>query len=204
MLVAEARRVTIHYGESIAVKEASCVVGPGEVLGIAGVSGSGKSTLLRALHGHLPPGARISAGSVERWGKTAYIEQEASLAFSPYLRLGEQLAHCAKDRHRDKLEELLAQVRLADPKRAMRAYPHEMSGGELQRVAFAQALAARPDAILADEPTTAMDPVLQREIVTLALEICRERGLALVWVSHNRPMLAAIADRVLDMDGQTQ
>lgn len=202
MLVVQARGLTISYGGAIALRQVHCQVRSGEILGINGPSGSGKSTLLGALHGHLPRGARQEAGSVERFATTAYIEQEARMAFSPYLRIGEQLAH-SKHKAVASIESALERVGLAEARRIARAYPHEVSGGELQRAAWAQALLAAPAAILADEPTTALDSVAQRALVEMAVRLCREAGLALVWVSHHRPLLAAISDRFLTLERGT-
>lgn len=194
--------VTVAYGENIAVRGVSFSLGRGEIAGLLGVSGSGKSTLARTLLGKLPGGARLVAGTVERMGTAALIPQEPALSLSPYLRAGEQVRRCAGRRHggEARILELFAELGLPDPPRILRAYPHQLSGGQQQRVAWAQALIQSPDLLLADEPTTALDTIRQRELVTLVTAAARSRGCAVLWISHDLNLLAAVAPRLLVLE----
>ena len=195
----------------------------GEIVGLLGESGSGKSTLALALLRVLPQDARI-AGSVEfegrdllrlseremraiRGGRISIIFQEPGLALNPVLRVGTQLteilrAHTAWDRHRrrDHAHALLAQVELPDVERILASYPHELSGGQAQRVLIAQALACSPALLIADEPTASLDSTVQAEILALLAKLRREHGLGILFITHNPALLLGFADRVLVLD----
>lgn len=197
------QNATVAYGENIAVRGVSFTLARGEIAGLLGVSGSGKSTLARALLGRLPAGARLVAGTVERGGTAALIPQEPALSLSPYLRAGEQVRHCAGRRNgggEAAILELFAHLGLPDPPRILRSYPHQLSGGQQQRVAWAQALIQSPDLLLADEPTTALDTIRQRELVRLVTAAARSRGCAVLWISHDLNLLAAVAPRLLALE----
>lgn len=204
MPVVQAEQLTVAYGASPAVRDVSLALAEGEIAGLLGVSGSGKSTLARALLGRLPPGARIARGRVERNGAAALIPQEPALSLSPFLRAGDQIRHCAAARAipagNAELAALLAQLGLPDPERILGAYPHQLSGGQRQRVAWAQALVQRPALLLADEPTTALDSMRQRELVSLVNTAVSARGCAVLWISHDPALLGAVASRILVMD----
>ena len=183
-------------------------VARGEALGIVGESGSGKSLTLRALLGLLPSGVRVSSGSVVVGGPIGMVFQDPLTALDPLTRIGGQLraaveaaepgaAHGAV---RERVEALLAQVRLPDPRRMARAYPHQLSGGQRQRVVIALALAGNPAVLLCDEPTTALDVTVQQEVLQLLRELRASRGLTLVFVSHDLAVVAGMCDRVVVMD----
>lgn len=198
-------------------------VGEGESIGIVGESGSGKSTLALAAMGYLKRGLRLIEGSVAfrgedvfsrsrrelekiRGGELALIPQNSGQSLTPTLRIGAQLAEALRlhssvpaSRHKAKAAELLGQVRLPDPRAILSRFPHELSGGQQQRVAVAMALAGEPRALLLDEPTTGLDVTTQAHILELLREIARERGMAMVYVSHDLGAIARVCDRVVVM-----
>ncbi len=187
-------------------------VAPGEALGIVGASGSGKSLTLRAVLGLLPGGTRVSAGSAEAGGRAGMVFQDPQTALDPLTRVGthlvealrardtEQRIRAARGEVRSRALELLERVHLPDPERAFRAYPHELSGGQRQRVVIALALAGDPDVLLCDEPTTALDVTVQRRVLAELDGLRRERGLTLLFVSHDLAVVAALCERVAVMD----
>ena len=191
----------------------------GEVFGIAGESGSGKTMSVLALMGLLPPGAVVEGRAVFAGRdllrlphrelrrvcgrELAMVFQDPMTSLHPMLSLGKQLTEHVR-RHlglgqRDAAEralELLREVRIPDPDRALNAFPHQFSGGMRQRIAIAGALACRPTLLIADEPTTALDVTVQAGIIRLLDRLRRESGLAIVLISHDLGVLSAIADRV--------
>ena len=198
-------------------------VAEGESIGIVGESGSGKSTLALAAMGFLKRGLRLLDGSVTfrgqdmfsrtrpelekiRGGELALIPQNSGQSLTPTLRIGAQLIEALRlhssvpaSEHVAKAAELLGQVRLPDPKAILSRFPHELSGGQQQRVAVAMALAGEPHALLLDEPTTGLDVTTQAHILELLREIARERGMAMVYVSHDLGAIARVCDRVVVM-----
>ncbi len=219
----EVSGLTICFGKTLAVDDISFALGEGEAIGIVGESGSGKSaTILAALRLH-PAGTTISARALAfrgqdimrlsdgalrdlRGGGIAMIFQDPLTALNPLMRIGKQIAevltrHRGLSRHAADLEalRLLTQVGITEPARRARQYPHEFSGGMRQRVMIAQALAGDPALLIADEPTTALDPTVQAEIVRLIAQLRRERGTGLIWVTHDLALMAGIVDRVLVM-----
>ena len=198
-------------------------VGPGESVGLVGESGSGKSTLALAAMGYLKRGLRLLGGSAGfkrhdmfglsrgelekiRGGQMALIPQNSGQSLTPTLRIGAQLGEALRlhsalpgAEHTDKIIELLGQVRLPDPETIVRRYPHELSGGQQQRVAIAMALAGEPEALLLDEPTTGLDVTTQAHILELLRDIAAERGMAMVYVSHDLGAIARVCDRVVVM-----
>jgi peptide/nickel transport system ATP-binding protein len=203
----------------------SLSVGPGERVGLIGESGSGKSLTAMAAAGLLPRGL-TAGGSVRLAGEevvgapdraldrlrgtaVAFVFQEPLTALDPLMRVGGQIAEplrrrarrdgrrlAAGDVRRTVLD-LMVEAALPEPERIARAYPHEISGGQRQRVAIAMALACRPDLLIADEPTTALDVTTQTEILALLDRLVRERGMALLFISHDLPVVATIVERVL-------
>jgi oligopeptide transport system ATP-binding protein len=194
-------------------------VEPGEVFGVAGESGSGKTVSMLALLGLLPEGAAVD-GSVLFGGRDllrlprsrlrrvsgrdiAMVFQDPLTSLHPMLSVGRQLTehvrlHLGLDRRaaQHRATELLAEVRLPDPESAVRAYPHQFSGGMRQRIAIAIALACRPKLLIADEPTTALDVTVQAGILRLLDRLRRENDLAVVLITHDLGVMSSIADRV--------
>jgi peptide/nickel transport system ATP-binding protein len=206
-----------------AVSGVSFDVAAGDVLCIIGESGSGKSVTLRALMGLLPPGRQIVEGSVRvgehdilglserqlrdvRGSRIAMIFQEPMTSLDPVYTIGEQISEtivrhegCSK---RDALRRalvLLQLVKIPSAERRLRAYPHELSGGLRQRAMIAVALSCRPQLLLADEPTTALDATVQIQVLVLLRKLQRELGMAAVFVTHDLGVAAQIADKIAVM-----
>ncbi len=204
------------------VQNLGFAIAPGERLGLIGESGSGKSLTAMSVLGLLP--RTISAsGSITLAGQSvigapdrdldrlrgtavACVFQEPLTALDPLMRLGAQVAEAVTRRARrdgqpvnvrQTVLDLFTQVALPDPERIAKSYPHEVSGGQRQRVAIAMALACKPDLLIADEPTTALDVTTQAEILKLLDRLVRERGIALLFISHDLPAVAQVVDRVV-------
>ncbi len=178
----------------------------GELLGIAGASGAGKSTAMLSLMGILPEQVQITSEKLKQHGTKAMIFQDASASLNPLVRVGKQLtetilAHqrCTGKEARERAETLLDEVGIQNPGQRMKQYPFELSGGMKQRVAIAIALACNPDLIIADEPTTALDVTVQRQILDLLKKIAEETHTAIVLVSHDLGVIASMCSRVLVM-----
>ncbi|MFC4140229.1 MULTISPECIES: ABC transporter ATP-binding protein [unclassified Microbacterium] len=188
----------------------------GERLGLIGESGSGKSLTALAVMGLLPEAASAS-GSI-RWDDTELIGlpdrrmaelrgdqigmvfQEPRTALNPIRTVGRQIAETVRIHERlskaaahERAVQAAAQVRLPDPETIVDRYPHQLSGGQRQRVAIAMALAANPRLLIADEPTTALDVTIQAEILNLLLSLVSERGMSLVFITHDLAVLAQVA-----------
>ncbi|WP_405098453.1 ABC transporter ATP-binding protein [Micromonospora sp. NBC_01412] len=198
--------------------DVSFTVGEGEMVGIAGESGCGKSLTAQTLLGLLPAGAKVTGSArfagtellsldTRRWQKVrgagiAMVFQDPTAALHPMLTVGRQLTehmqvHLGLDRRAAgrRAVELLDQVRIPDPQRAVRAYPHQFSGGMRQRAAIAIALAARPRLLIADEPTTALDVTVQAGILALLDQLRAETGLAVAFITHDLGVLSALTTR---------
>ena len=216
--------LTIDFGKdgSRAVDGIDLTIAPGEALGIVGESGSGKSVTWLAALGLLPARARVS-GSVRLEGqqlvgaparllegvrgkRIAMIFQDPSSCLNPVHRIGRQLGEALK-LHRGlggtaaeaETLRLLDQVGIADAKRRLGDYPHQLSGGLNQRIMIAMALAGQPDLLVADEPTTALDATIQAQILALLAGIRRDTGMALVLISHDLGVVAENVNRVAVM-----
>ena len=202
-----AEGLTIGYGESIAVAGVSIELPVGEVVGLTGVSGSGKSTLGRALAGVLGPEACVMGGEVNRLVKTGFVPQEPVLWLSPYLQVGGQVMdyvnRSGKPCPMDLVMDTFLRLGLKDPARIFSSYPHELSGGQLQRIAWAQTLVSEPKFIIADEPTTALDSILQREILQMVVTEVMSSRCGILWISHDLNLLQALGGRILAMEGGT-
>ncbi|MEU3984413.1 ABC transporter ATP-binding protein [Streptomyces sp. NPDC026672] len=196
---------------------------PGRVVGVVGESGSGKTLTCRAALGILPPHFEVSAGTVEiagtdiatltpaQWtalrGTTvAAVFQDPASYLNPSVRVGPQIAEVVRVKKglkrreaRHRALELLDAVRLREPALVYGQYPHELSGGMLQRVLIAAAVAADPRVLIADEATTALDVTVQAEILDLLADLRERTGLALVVVSHDLAVVAQLCDEVLVM-----
>src|SRR3954470_5728829 len=202
------------------LRDVSLEIAPGEVLGLVGESGSGKSSLAWALMRHLPANAREVSGSLRlgdidlqalgprqltevRGRRIGMVFQDPSTALNPTLTIGRQITE-ALMRHRDLKArdardlaiELLGHVELRDPAAMLRRYPHEISGGEKQRVIIATAFGCRPDVILFDEPTTALDVITGARILELFARLREETGVAALYISHDLALVTRVADRV--------
>ncbi|MFZ5749954.1 MAG: dipeptide ABC transporter ATP-binding protein [Pseudomonadota bacterium] len=211
------------------VRDLSFTLNRGETLAIAGESGSGKSITSLAIMGLLPPPAvRVTGGSVRLGGtdliglpearlralrgdRIAMIFQEPMTSLNPVLTVGTQLAEAIRAHDpvgraeaRARALAALKAVRLSQPERRLDQYPHELSGGMRQRVMIAMALALRPEVLIADEPTTALDVTVQREVLDLLRDLQREMGTAIILITHDMGVVAEMADRVIVMQGGRQ
>ncbi|MBI2237286.1 MAG: ABC transporter ATP-binding protein [Actinobacteria bacterium] len=210
-------------GEAPAVHDVSFQLERGEALGIVGESGSGKTVTCRSLLGLLPQNARVT-GRIEingadivaltpkelarlRGRKAGMIFQNPSSYLDPVMPVGEQIGEGLRFHFgvpprvaRERSVELLGHVRITDPERRVDDYPHELSGGMKQRVMIAGALACRPEILIADEPTTALDVTVQARILELLKDLRKEDELSLILVSHDLGVIASICDRVIVMN----
>lgn len=197
------------WGQQVreAVHAVSFQVNPGETVGIVGESGSGKSTLVRAVAGLLPDDAQVAydrcdmSGGFERIGM---VFQEPVTFLNPTMTVGKQITESIRLHNQQKTEkeqaiELLEYAGVRHPENWMGRYPFELSGGQCQRVVLAIALASKPDLLIADEPTTALDVTVQRKILERLKRIAEETNMALLVVSHDFGVIASLAERVLVM-----
>jgi peptide/nickel transport system ATP-binding protein len=210
-----------------AVRNLSFSIDPGEVLGLVGESGSGKSITSLAIMGLLPPAAVVSGeitfqngdGAASRLTKLpseqlrqlrgsriAMIFQEPMTALNPVMRVGEQIAEAVRAHHRVSKEEAwrravegMRDVAIAEPEQRARSYPHQLSGGMRQRVMIAMAIVNRPQLLIADEPTTALDVTIQQQILDLLNDLRQKFGLAMLFISHDLAVVSHVADRVAVM-----
>ncbi|MBK6005074.1 ABC transporter ATP-binding protein [Ramlibacter ginsenosidimutans] len=211
-------------GPALAVRNVGFTLERGETLGIVGESGCGKSLTVMALMGLLPEGARVT-GSIAFEGKElvglperdlqalrgdrmAMVFQEPMTALNPVHTVGDQVAEplrlhrgVSRAEARKQAIALLDRVGIPDAARRADAYPHQFSGGQRQRITIAMALACGPDLLVADEPTTALDVTIQRQILDLVRELVAERGMALVLISHDLGVIAQSVRRMLVMYG---
>ncbi len=200
----------------------SFAVDKGEILGLVGESGSGKSLTALAVTGLLPLiGGRITKGAVRfdgtdlaqlpepalrklRGRRIAFITQNPMTAMDPVQRIGDQVdivsrMHLGLDKAaaRARTVDILTQLRIPEAAVICNAYPHQLSGGMKQRIVIAMALAGDPDLIVADEPTTALDVTVQAQIVHILATLVRERGLALILITHDMGVVAQVCDKVV-------
>ncbi len=206
-----------------AVDGVSLSVARGEVLGLVGESGSGKSVTGFSILGLVDPPGRIASGSVVfdgqeliglpenrlrqlRGRRIAMVFQDPMMTLNPVLSIETQmveavLAHqnASKAAARERALEMLGRVGIASPASRLAQYPHQFSGGMRQRVAIAIALINRPDLVIADEPTTALDVTVQGQILFEMQKLVRESGSALIWITHDLAVIAGLADRVAVM-----
>ncbi|MEU1183168.1 dipeptide/oligopeptide/nickel ABC transporter permease/ATP-binding protein [Streptomyces sp. NPDC005820] len=208
------------------VDSISFSVRPGEIFGLVGESGSGKTVTGLSLLGLLPPNGAVTSGSARlsgtrisglperelrrlRGSEIALVSQEPMGALDPYFTIGSQLGEVirrtsdvpgGKDAVRRRIRELLAGVHLPDPDDVARRHPHELSGGMLQRVVIAMALAGSPKVLIADEPTTALDVTVQAGILDLLRSLRDEHGMAIVLITHDLGVVADSCDRAIVME----
>jgi peptide/nickel transport system ATP-binding protein len=223
--VLEVRDLRVEYGTQQgpvpAVRGIDLRVEAGETVGLAGESGCGKSTIAHAVLRLLPPGTRVTGqvllegedvlsmtwGRLRavRWDEAAIVFQGAMHSLNPVQRVGEQMAEAirlhdrtATDRSASqRVAELVERVGL--PAGRARDFPHELSGGQRQRIMIAMALACAPNLVIADEPTTALDVMVQAQVLALLKALQKEFGLALLFITHDLSVLAEVCDRIAVM-----
>ena len=217
------RDLSVSFGAFTAVDGVSLHVDAGEVLGIVGESGSGKSVTALALMGLIDEPGRVGAQQLSFDGRDllamaqkqrrqmlgkdiAMIFQDPMASLNPCFTVAYQLMETLRIHEggtrrelRARALELLQQVEIPDAQRRLDAYPHQLSGGMSQRVMVAMAIACNPRLLIADEPTTALDVTIQAQMLALLLRLQRERGMALVLITHDLGVVAEIAQRVLVM-----
>ncbi|MEE2030671.1 ABC transporter ATP-binding protein [Rhodococcus chondri] len=205
-----------------AVDDVSLDLDAGQALGVVGESGSGKSVMARAIMGLMPPRSGRSGEvtfqgrdllalnkkeKLEVWGKQiAMVFQDPGRSLNPVVKVERQLTEgmrrhlgVGKSEAHDRALRLLEEVGVPDPEKRLSNYPHEMSGGMRQRVMIAIALACEPDLLIADEPTTALDVTIQRQILDLLRRVQRDRNMAMMLISHDLAVVAGRTDRVAVM-----
>ena len=211
-------------GVAKAVDSVSFDVGKGEIMGLVGESGSGKSVTGFSILGLVDPPGEVVGGQVLfngddlvglddeqmqglRGNRIAMIFQDPMMTLNPVLRVDTQmietvLAHdksISKNEARQRSRDALGQVGIPSPDERLKAYPHQFSGGMRQRVAIAIALLNKPDLIIADEPTTALDVTIQGQILYEAQKLCRETGTAMIWITHDLAVVAGLVDKICVM-----
>jgi peptide/nickel transport system ATP-binding protein len=218
----EVRDLSVRFGAVEAVREVSFAIGEGESLGLVGESGSGKSVTSLAIMRLLAPQAQVS-GSIRyageellaldeermralRGSRMSMIFQEPMTALNPVMRIGDQIAealqaHANATRREaaSRAVEAMREVAIPEPERRVREYPHQLSGGMRQRVMIAMAIVNRPQLLIADEPTTALDVTIQAQILELLRDLRRKHNLAMLFISHDLGVVSQIADRIAVM-----
>ena len=212
--------LTVRFGQTIAVDDASFEVGDHERLGVIGASGSGKSVTSLAITGLLSETAQVS-GSIRldgqelvglaerdyrklRGSKMSMIFQEPMTALDPTMRVGRQIAevialHDQRAGKRSTVVEELTRVGFTQPERVADSYPHQLSGGQRQRALIAMAIINKPELVICDEPTTALDVIVQRQILQVLDEVLTDR--ASIFISHDLAVVRQVCSRVIVMDG---
>ena len=203
----------------LVLRDVSFRVAPGEAFGLVGESGCGKSTMALAVVRYLARNGRVSEGRIAvdgrdvlalrgselrelRAHKLSMVYQEPGRALNPTIRVGRQVAEVfeiaglPRAQAMERGEEMLGKVRISDPASVMRRYPHQLSGGMLQRVVIAMALASQPSLLILNEPTTALDATVESEVLELILALREEFGTSLLFISHNLGVIAKMCDRV--------
>ncbi|AOF90416.1 ABC transporter ATP-binding protein [Sinorhizobium sp. RAC02] len=206
------------------VKAVSFDIAPGEIFGIVGESGSGKTLATRALISLLPPAIKVTGGSVLykgrdvltmknrelrslRGAEIGVVFQEPMTSLNPSMTIGRQLeeglilhSKASPEERRARILDMLKRVGIRDPEGALTAYPHEFSGGMRQRIMLASVMLLKPALLIADEPTTALDAVIQRDVMELMVELTRAEGTAVLLISHDLPMVARYTSRIVVME----
>ena len=219
----DVRDLSVAFGDRTVVDRVSFRIAPGETLGVVGESGSGKSVTAFSILRLLQPPGQITGGQVlfegrnlltlseremrdVRGAKISLIFQEPMTALNPVMRVGDHIAEAlivhgmaSRTDANQRAIELLEAVRIPDPARRVRDYPHQLSGGMRQRVMIAIALACRPPLIIADEPTTALDVTIQAQVLELLRDLRATFNLSLLLITHDFGVIAEMADRVAVM-----
>lgn len=221
------QNLRVHFEDAapdrFAVDGLSLSIGEGEIIGLVGESGSGKTVTAMSISGLLPREKAEVSGSITVDGKEIFqctdremlqilgndlgvVFQEPMTSMNPVMRIGPQVEEClrihtklSKAQRKARALEALAWVELDDPEAVYRKYPHELSGGMLQRVMIAAAIISKPKLLLADEPTTALDVTVQAEILQLLKRLNREHGMAVLLISHNLHVVRKLCTRVAVM-----
>ncbi|WP_336730456.1 MULTISPECIES: ABC transporter ATP-binding protein [Achromobacter] len=216
--------LTVGRGGREIVSGVSFEVAPGEMVGIVGESGSGKTQAARAIMGLTPPPLVVAGGSIRfegvevtqaspaalrklRGARIGMVFQEPMTSLNPSMPIGRQLDEGLKLHRRDlstaqrreRVLEMLRRVGIRDPKAAVEAWPHEFSGGMRQRMMLASVMLLEPALLIADEPTTALDAVVQRDVLELMVDLTREHNTAVLMISHDLPMVARYTERMVVM-----
>ncbi|MBE2277310.1 MAG: ABC transporter ATP-binding protein [Rhodobacteraceae bacterium] len=220
--VLEIAGLRVAYGDGADVlRGVDLTIAPGETYGLVGESGSGKSTVAYAVQRYLGGGGRITGGRILvdgtdigsaseaglrqlRGRRMAMVHQNPATALNPAMRIGRQLAETPRLRSGEggadptaAILDVLRRVRFQYPEQILRRWPHQLSGGQLQRVVIAMALLARPALLLLDEPTTGLDATVEGEVASLVREIADQSGgMAILYISHNLGLIARVADRI--------
>lgn len=214
-------KLRVTAGDAVLVDDISFTLRKGEVLGLIGESGAGKSTIGQAVLGHFRHGMTLSGGRIQfagqeltalserQWRKVrgvkiAYVAQSASAAFNPAKKIGEQVIESTL-RHRvmnrqaaiRRAIEIFAQLQLPQPEVFFHRYPHQVSGGQLQRAMIAMAICAGPELIVFDEPTTALDVTTQLEVLKAIQQVIRQTGVAALYISHDLAVVAQLSQRIM-------
>ncbi|NCW47672.1 MAG: ABC transporter ATP-binding protein, partial [Actinobacteria bacterium] len=214
--------VLIAEDPRVLVNDVSFSIEPGEAVGVVGESGSGKTLTALSILGLLARGLKIGSGKINFQGKNliqssnevirdirgneiAMIYQDPMTALNPVMKLGDQLLEVLGSHEntianpKEHVLEGLAAVGIPDPARAFESYPHEFSGGMRQRVMIAMSLLLSPKLLIADEPTTALDVTIQRQILALVAKERRRRHMSMLWITHDLGVVANLVDRVIVM-----
>ncbi|WP_222985412.1 ABC transporter ATP-binding protein [Psittacicella gerlachiana] len=224
-LVVENLKVTFgKKGSTPTLKNISFTASQGKILGVVGESGSGKSVTSLAILDLLGKTATIEADKIEvndidflklttkqkrpYLGKTiSYVFQDALNALDPTYTIGQQIIETlvvhepgkSNKEYQQMAVELLNKVGILDPESRLSAYPHQLSGGQLQRIMIGIAISSNPKILIADEPTTALDVIIQKQIVDLLLQIQKENNMTMIFISHNLALISEIADQIIVM-----
>lgn len=213
----------IAFGQRRVVDGLSFDVMPGEIVALVGESGSGKTIAARSLLGLLPFGALVTGGRAQFRGENLFaldeaeirafrgagigmIFQEPMTSLDPSMKIGEQIIEALRDRCqldeaacRTLATDMLRRVRISDPEAALESYPHRFSGGMRQRICIAAAMLLRPALLVADEPTTALDVLVQKDVLELLVELAAEAGTGVLLITHDLGLVAEYADRIVVM-----
>lgn len=221
-ILLEVDNLNLYYGPFQALKDVSFKVKKGTILGIVGESGSGKSTVTSAILKLLPTVANVKSGKILfdgsdmavlndrrmrdiRGAKISYVSQDPMRALTPTLTIGQQMTDIQFRNNiglvakKEKAIEMLEHVGMPEPHRRMNMFPHELSGGQLQRVSIAMAVMMQPELLIADEPTTALDATLEVQIIDLLKKLQKEIGCTMIFVTHHLGVVSSLCDDVVVM-----
>jgi peptide/nickel transport system ATP-binding protein len=223
LLSVEGLRLKVARSQLEVVSNVSFSVAPGEIVGIVGESGSGKTLAARAIMGLEPPAIQRTSGVIRfegrdvtklspkelrdlRGARIGMVFQEPMTSLNPSMTIGRQLdeglalhRNLTPDERRKLVLDMLTRVGIRDPEGALTSYPHQFSGGMRQRIMLASVMLLQPALLVADEPTTALDAVVQRDVLELMVELTRARGTAVLMISHDLSMVARYTDRIIVM-----